>query len=927
MASTQLSPGVVVLERDLTTVANATLDNVAAVVGSFEKGPVNKIVDITSEKELLAVFGRPNDYNYEYWYNAAQFLLYGGTLKVIRSDSTALKNAIDTAQYTNTLFSGSDTTLTVKSATDIASNDYLLIDAEIMTVTAVNGNDLSVLRAQLNTAGTTRAAGSSITLIEDAGTTTDLNQSGTLSAGGTSVTVQSATSLAVQINDYLKIESEIIRVSAIAGDTLTVTRGELNTTASSHSDGVAINRLTVTSGKTEINEQTSTGVTAPLIRNIEQYESTVEGASNNWKWGGRHPGLYGNSLRVVVTDAGPDQILSLNQPTTAEWEFQTTDSVDYALGNSTAKVYSYTTVVTLDATAISGDFNLNEYWRAETNANSPSAIDVQGQVVAYDPVTRKLELSIDYTLSSDVLEPGDAVALWTAASGGARTGDKGVVESIERQLRVVRDLNKELFEANYTLEDDNATPGTPNVQVIAVRSDYEERFFGGGQKWINVAPRPGTSPWVQDRAGRNDQIHILVLDGDGKLTGTPGSVLEKFLFASKASDAKGVQGETVYYKDLVKNNSTYIYWGSHETGAIFDVDAGANGSIGLSGISRAFDLLKFSSAIKTNESATSREIPGTTNNATLRYVLQGGVDGYTLTRSEILGAFDLVADKETIDVDYILMGPSMADAADTTAKAQKIIDIAATRKDCLAFISPPRTDVIGQTDTNVIVNRSISFFNGLSSTSYAVFDNNYKYIYDKYNDKYRYIATNADVAGLTLSATLNAEAWFSPAGFNRGQLRNAIKLAYSPLKDHRDRLYAARVNPVVAFPGQGIVLFGDKTALSYNSAFDRINVRRLFLVLEDAISAAAKTQLFELNDEFTRASFKNIVEPFLRSIQSRRGIVDFLCVCDSSNNPAESIDRGEFFAEIFVKPTRSINFITLTFTATRSGTSFAEVTN
>ena len=927
MASTQLSPGVVVLERDLTTVANATLDNVAAVVGSFEKGPVNKIVDITSEKELLAVFGRPNDYNYEYWYNAAQFLLYGGTLKVIRSDSTALKNAIDTAQYTNTLFSGSDTTLTVKAATDIASNDYLLIDAEIMTVTAINGNDLSVLRAQLNTAGTTHAAGAAITLIEDAGTTTDLNQGATLSAGATSVTVQSATTLAVQINDYLKIESEIIRVSAIAGDVLTVTRGELNTTASSHSDGVAINRLTVTSGKTEINEQTSTGVTAPLIRNIEQYESTVEGASNNWKWGGRHPGLYGNSLRVVITDAGADQILSLNQPTTAEWEFQTTDSVDYALGNSTAKVYSYTTVVTLDATAISGDFNLNEYWRAETNANSPSAIDVQGQVLAYDPVTRKLELSIDYTLSSDVLEPGDAVALWTAASGGARTGDKGVVESIERQLRVVRDINKELFEANYTLEDDNATPGTPNVQVIAVRSDYEERFFGGGQKWINVAPRPSTSPWVSDRAGRNDQMHILVLDGDGKLTGTPGSVIEKFLFVSKASDAKGVQGETVYYKDLIKNNSRYIYWGSHETGSIFDIDGGANGSIGLSGISRAFDLLKFSSPIKTNESASSREIPGTTNNATLRYVLQGGVDGYTLTRSETLGAFDLVADKETIDVDYILMGPSMADAADTTAKAQKIIDIAATRKDCLAFISPPRTDVIGQTDTNVIVNRTINFFDGLSSTSYAVFDNNYKYIYDKYNDKYRYIATNADVAGLTLGATLNAEAWFSPAGFNRGQLRNAIKLAYSPLKDHRDRLYAARVNPVVAFPGQGIVLFGDKTALSYQSAFDRINVRRLFLVLEDAISAAAKTQLFELNDEFTRASFKNIVEPFLRSIQSRRGIVDFLCVCDSSNNPAESIDRGEFFAEIFVKPTRSINFITLTFTATRSGTSFAEVTN
>ena len=233
--------------------------------------------------------------------------------------------------------------------------------------------------------------------------------------------------------------------------------------------------------------------------------------------------------------------------------------------------------------------------------------------------------------------------------------------------------------------------------------------------------------------------------------------------------------------------------------------------------------------------------------------------------------------------------------------------------------------MIGQTKTTTIVQRTVNYYDQLSSTSYAVFDNNYKYIYDKYSDKYRYIPCNADVAGLTLSTTLQQEPWYSPAGFNRGQLRNAIKLAYSPLKDHRDSLYASRINPIVAFPGQGIVLFGDKTALSYVSAFDRINVRRLFLVMEEAISEAAKTQLFELNDEFTRQQFKNIVEPYLRSVQSRRGIVDFLVVCDGTNNPAESIDRGEFYAEIFVKPTRSINFITLTFTATRTGASFSEL--
>ena len=292
-----------------------------------------------------------------------------------------------------------------------------------------------------------------------------------------------------------------------------------------------------------------------------------------------------------------------------------------------------------------------------------------------------------------------------------------------------------------------------------------------------------------------------------------------------------------------------------------------------------------------------------------------------------MSAYDLVSDAETQEVDYLLMGPSMSNELDTLAKAQKIIDIAATRKDCMAFVSPPRSDVIGVPTTRQIVDRTVDFFDQLTSSSYAVFDNNYKYIYDKYSDKYRYIACNSDVAGLTLSTTLNQEPWFSPAGFNRGQLRNAIKLAYSPLKDHRDMLYNARVNPIVAFPGQGIVLFGDKTALAYSSAFDRINVRRLFLVMEQAIAEAAKTQLFELNDEFTRQSFKNIVEPFMRRIQSRRGVVDFLVVCDSTNNPSDAIDRGEFFAEIFVKPTRSINYITLTFTATRTGASFSEITS
>ena len=385
-----------------------------------------------------------------------------------------------------------------------------------------------------------------------------------------------------------------------------------------------------------------------------------------------------------------------------------------------------------------------------------------------------------------------------------------------------------------------------------------------------------------------------------------------------------------YYKDVIKNFSEYLYWGSHETAQVYDKDTNAAGSWGVSGINREFDLIKSDSSLNNIDDPSgtnplSLALLGTKNRATLKYSLQGGVDGYTVSRPNSLAAYDLFNDAETVDVDYILMGPSMSGVDDTIAKAQHIISIAAARKDCIAFVSPYRGDIIGQPRVSDIVTRTVNYYDQLSSSSYAVFDNNYKYIYDKYNDVYRYIPCNADVAGLVLSTTINQEPWYSPAGFNRGQLLNAIKLAYSPLKDHRDTLYASRVNPIVAFPGEGLVLFGDKTALSYQSAFDRINVRRLFLVIEEAISAAAKTQLFELNDEFTRAQFKNIVEPFLRSVQARRGIVDFLVVCDSTNNPAESIDRGEFYAEIFVKPTRSINFITLTFTATRSGASFSEL--
>ena len=922
MASTQVSPGVVVLERDLTNTINATIDNVAAIVGAFEKGPVEEVVTVSSERELLDIFGKPNDYNYEYWFSVAQFLLYGGSVKVVRADSTALKNSIDAVTFTDTTFSATDTTLTVTSATDFDVNDYLKIDAEIIKVTAISGLDITVLRGQLSTAAVSHSASTQVALIEEAGTQSTINEGATFNDSDVTLTVTSAASLGVQNNSYIIVDSEILQVTSISTNDLTVTRGVLGTTAAAHTDGTTVKLLTVTTSKTTINEQTSSGLTPPLIKNLTQYESNVETGANQWKWAGRSPGIYGNSLRVVMTDAGPDQVLNLAGPTSgAEWEFTTGLDVNVSATNTYSQVFNYSLVVTLTAgSSLIGEFEADNFITANSG-------NVTGRVVAYDKNLRKIELVIDDT-SADYLEVGDTITELanSAGSPGSATGDQAEVSNIVRRLEVAHNEGSTDFVVNQSIGDDNAA----SVQITSVEEEYVTRYYGPNQKWGSVAGRPGTSDYARQRGGYNDLMHVLVLDGDGGITGVPGSVLEKFLDVSKARDAKSPQGANIYYKDVIKLNSNYLFWGSHEASTVFDVNTGATGDIGGEAANRKFDLLKNNYAILSSDDpagANPQAIPllYTKNSATLKYSLRGGVDGYTVARDKLFDSYDLFSDPETEEVDYILQGPSMSNFTDSVAKAQKMLDIAAIRKDCMAFVSPPRDRVIGVPSTNEIVDRVIEFFKVLSSTSYGVFDNNYKYVYDKYSDKYRYLPCNPDVAGLTLSCALNQEPWFSPAGFARGQVRNAIKLAYSPLKDHRDRLYSARVNPIVAFPGQGNVLFGDKTSLGLASAFDRINVRRLFLVIEKAIATAAKSQLFELNDEFTRTGFKNIVDPYLRGVQARRGVVDYLVVCDSSNNPPDAIDRGEFFAEIFVKPTRSINFITLQFTATRTGASFAEI--
>lgn len=401
---------------------------------------------------------------------------------------------------------------------------------------------------------------------------------------------------------------------------------------------------------------------------------------------------------------------------------------------------------------------------------------------------------------------------------------------------------------------------------------------------------PATSEFASRQGSSNDEMHIVVVDEDGRWSGRANTVIERFPAVSKASDALTSDGATNFYKNVINERSTYIWWASHSG---------------------------FTNANKTAVSATNFYGPSLPVNVSL--VL--GRDGASPRSADYIVGYNKFVNPEEVDVSLILTGDG-----NPTKAIHVINNIVEARKDCIAVISPRRSDVVNNSSyVGKEVDDSITFRNLLPSSSYAVVDSGYKYIYDKYNDLYRYVPLNGDTAGLMVRTDNERDPWYSPAGFNRGQVKNVIKLSFNPTKTQRDQLYKNGINPVTTFPGQGTVLFGDKTLLAKPSAFDRINVRRLFIVLEKAISTAAKFTLFEFNDEFTRAQFRNLVEPFLRDVQGRRGIYDFRVVCDETNNTPEVIDRNEFVGDIYVKPARSINFIQLNFVAVRTGVEFTEI--
>ena len=637
----QVSPGVLVQERDLTRIIPAVSTSVGAFAGEFRKGPLDEIVTLSSEQELVETFGKPDSYNFEDFFSAANFLQYSNALRVVRAQNSSLSNA-----------TASGSTFVIKNNTDY-------------------------------------------------------------------------------INNY------------------------------------------------------------------------ATGQGSVGEWAARTAGAWGNSLLVSICPS--------------------------------AAAYETTAVTTLNSTPSVGDTSVT--------VTSGTNIAV-GDIINFST---------------------------TAATSDYNDGHEYRVTAKSTNLITI-------------VRHPSGTGGLQRVLTNGCNIRRRWRFYD------QVAGAPGTSPYATSKSGVNDEIHVVVVDEDGVITGTQNTVLEVYSKLSKASDAKSPQGDSNYYPTVIQTRSKYVYWMDHNSG-------GANWGTAASGIT-----------------FTSVTTPTLTS-------LQSGSDGSTVTTAQKKTAYEKFLDSETVDVGLIIAGSSGTDGV----HADNIITIAEDRKDAVAFVSPRRSDIVNVANANTQTSNVVSFYSSIRSSSYVVFDSGYKYQYDRYNDVYRFVPLNGDIAGLSARTDLIADSWYSPAGFNRGTIRGAVKLAFNPNKTQRDDLYRNRVNAVVTFPGQGTVLFGDKTGLSAPSAFDRINVRRLFIVLEKAISTASKFQLFEFNDEFTRANFRNIVEPFLREVQGRRGITDFLVVCDETNNTGEVIDRNEFIAEIFVKPARSINFITLQFVATRTGVSFEEV--
>ena len=806
MSLNLVSPGVKVREVDL-TIGNISgaLEQVGAIAGPFEKGPIDVPLLIENEQDLLATYGQPKetDAQYEYFMCASSYLSYGGVLRVLRSDGSTLNNA-------NAGVSIASTTLKIKSYDDYTANYQ---SATTWFYGAKNpgtwGNGLKVCTID-------HFADQVFSGISTSGVTVGLGVTQAITG----------------------------RVRASAGATSTYAEGFMR--------GIVTGVGTAT-------------ISVKVIDRVETSSGLVSATSYE------------------------------------ELPFLTATSVSTPVNTGIG-----TTVGTVDSAfdiTISGISTVNIAGDADADVALGDIVTVAG--------------------SDSVVAAGTTVIGISSASGGTITVDKAI-SGISTSIFTFTRPSTQTVNTNsiHVITPAGVTTAT---YTSTTNSDwYNSQTLGltkgGDISWKTIAEKPGTSEYAESRGGKNDEIHVVVVDEDGSATGITGNIVEKFTYLSKAKDGKRQPPEEVYYKNYIARISEFIYAGyspdgvagglDSDTGtaALDDFTATGNDNWGSNASGVTFAV----------EGAVTRKLAGGQNYT--------GSGGYAVSRGDVINSYGVLKNPAEYTINFILQGPSGgATIYDSQAKAQELIAIASERKDCIACISPHRAGVVNISNSDTQTDNIVEYYNGLQSSSYAVFDSGYKYAYDRFNNEYRYIPLNGDVGGLMARTSINSFSWFSPAGASRGAINGAVKLAYNPSQAQRDIIYPKRINPVIASPGAGIILFGDRTGLGVASAFDRINVRRLFLTVEGTIERAARDQLFEFNDVITRTNFLNIVDPFLRDVKAKRGITDFVVICDETNNTPDVIDANQFRADIFIKPARSINFIGLTFVATRTGVSFEEV--
>lgn len=594
-----------------------------------------------------------------------------------------------------------------------------------------------------------------------------------------------------------------------------------------------------------------------------------------------------NTNLVIKND---DELVGSETPTSAASETNVMFVARYpgAMGNSLkVSVCDNSNAFFSNTSLTGGDANLSSNGELTTIIATSGTSTVKVQVGKSG--TGTIGEAVDRTDAlKDLISVGDLIEIGNSTIGTQylKVSSIGAVSNTDTVAYFLITT-----ETKYTLSDFG---NTAVANVLTTNQGYLKRYW---EYALNTDAAPGQSLYVTSfgNTSASDEVHVVVEDEDGVVSGVPGTVLEVYSGLSRATDAKTEDGTTNFIGDVINQTSSYIYFNAGRTGGSYTANAGTIASI------------------------------SNTSPMTLSFV--GGSDGPdegNVSINTLITGYNNFSSAEDIDISLILQGKARGGVNNVLLANHLIDNICSVRKDCVAFISPSKETVVQNAGGDEAAD-VVTFRNSVTSSSYAVIDSGYKYQYDKYNDVYRYVPLNGDVAGLCVRTDDIRDPWFSPAGFNRGVIKNTVKLAFNPSKAERDILYKNGVNPVVTFPGQGTLLFGDKTLLNKPSAFDRINVRRLFIVLEKAIATASKFTLFEFNDEFTRAQFRNLVEPFLRDVQGRRGIYDFRVVCDESNNTAEVIDRGEFVGDIYIKPARSINFIQLNFVAVRTGVEFSEI--